>query len=77
MPGSPARLFQAFSEAERRAFERKLWAAYGSGHPCDYCSRPIGSKDVEFEVEASTGTLRFHRTCHQRWELECAEGAMR
>jgi len=53
-----------------------IWGGYGRGDVCSLCGEPIRSNEVEFEVpEADSGTLgsfRFHITCHDAWQLECA-----
>jgi hypothetical protein len=63
-----------FSEVDRRRLVRKLWAGYGTGNRCDYCSRPITAADVEFEVELASGVFRFHRACQSLWESAGQDG---
>jgi hypothetical protein len=50
-----------------------LWAGAGDGQLCSLCDRVIDSQQIEYELQF--GTLpqivyRFHRICHQAWELE-------
>jgi hypothetical protein len=54
--------------------EQSLWAGTGDGQPCSLCDRLIDAQQVEYEVEFvgdPRRLYRFHRVCHQAWELEC------
>jgi hypothetical protein len=56
-----------------RAAPQCLWAGTGSGESCALCDRPIEIQQVEYELEFNTQAAlvyRFHRICHQAWELE-------
>jgi len=51
-----------------------LWAGTGDGQLCSLCDRVIDSQQIEYELQFSTHAetvYRFHRICHQAWELEC------
>lgn len=51
-----------------------LWAGTGDGQLCSLCDRPINSQQIEYELQFNTNPLthyRFHRICHEAWELEC------
>ena len=51
-----------------------LWAGTGDGQPCSLCNRPIDAQQIEYELQFNTKPAllaRFHRICHQAWELEC------
>jgi hypothetical protein len=58
-----------------REVPAQLWGGYGSEALCSACGKSIGSKDLEFEYENGTKTLRFHRLCHGLWQLECERAA--
>jgi hypothetical protein len=69
-------------EARRRVAEGRLpcepqkylWAGAGEGKPCSLCDRPIDAQQIEYELQFKTTPVvmvRFHRICHQAWELEC------
>jgi hypothetical protein len=55
-----------------------LYAGYGgAGHHCELCRSPITSKEVEYELEFGTSTvkslrkiIRFHLACHAIWDYE-------
>jgi hypothetical protein len=53
-----------------------IWGGYGRGDVCSLCGEPIRSNEVEFEVpeDAAAGGMafKFHITCHDAWQLECA-----
>lgn len=54
--------------------QRYLWAGAGDGQLCSLCDRPIHHQQVEYEVQFGNSpqiVYRFHRICHQAWELEC------
>jgi hypothetical protein len=54
--------------------QRYLWAGTGDGQLCSLCDRPIHQQQIEYELQFSTSpqiVYRFHRVCHQAWELEC------
>ena len=54
--------------------EQHLWAGSGEGQVCSLCDRVIDSQQIEYEVQFATtpqAVYRFHRVCHQAWELEC------
>ncbi len=51
-----------------------MWAGSGAGAPCSLCDRSIDASEVEYELEFNTQPVsvhRFHRVCHEAWELEC------
>jgi hypothetical protein len=51
-----------------------LWAGAGDGQLCSLCDRVIDAQQIEYELQFTrTPQLvhRFHRICHQSWELEC------
>ncbi len=51
-----------------------MWAGTGEGLPCSICDRPIGENQIEYELQFDgeiRPIYRFHRICHQAWELEC------
>jgi hypothetical protein len=51
-----------------------LWAGAGDGQLCSLCDRSIDSQQIEYELQFETKIIyRFHRICHQAWELECIE----
>ncbi len=57
-----------------RAPQQYLWAGAGDGHLCSLCDRPIDSQQIEYELQFNTSPAthyRFHRICHEAWELEC------
>lgn len=50
---------------------RMTWFGPGSGNSCVACDLAVGLADVEVECDLSTGgTLRFHRSCYERWVAE-------
>jgi len=53
-----------------------IWGGYGRGDVCSLCGEPIRSHEVEFEVPEGTwgmhSAFKFHITCHDAWQLECA-----
>jgi hypothetical protein len=54
--------------------QQYLWAGAGDGQPCSLCDRPIMPDQIEYELQFNKDpqvVLRFHRICHQAWELEC------
>jgi hypothetical protein len=54
--------------------QQYMWAGAGDGQSCSLCDRPIGSQQIEYELQFNTQPVtvcRFHRICHQAWELEC------
>jgi hypothetical protein len=51
-----------------------LWAGTGDGQPCSLCDRAIDPGQIEYELQFNGTPLthfRFHRICHEAWELEC------
>jgi hypothetical protein len=72
-----------------RMHSQCIWGGYGRGDICSLCGEPIRSTEVEFEVpepeEAGqhdghshadpAAALKFHITCHDVWQLECAGDA--
>jgi hypothetical protein len=52
----------------------RIWGGRGSGQCCSLCGEPIGSDDVEIEldtaVEGNAG-VRFHARCHSLWQQVC------
>jgi hypothetical protein len=69
-------------EVRRRIADRRLpsepqlylWAGAGDGQICSLCDRAIDSQQIEYEVQFTASpevVHRFHRICHQAWELEC------
>ena len=57
---------------------RQIRAGYGSGRVCAACDQPIGSTQVEYEVEDDSHgrPLGFHMGCHDAWQLECARAKL-
>jgi len=54
--------------------EQLLWAGTGDGQICSLCDREIDSQQIEYELQFALHpqiVYRFHRICHQAWELEC------
>jgi hypothetical protein len=54
--------------------QQYLWAGAGDGQSCSLCDRPIAPQQIEYELQLKTSpptVFRFHRICHQAWELEC------
>ncbi len=49
----------------------RAWAGRGNGEACVLCDAPIGSAQIEFEVEWGGGSqarlLRFHELCYRLW----------
>jgi hypothetical protein len=51
-----------------------LWAGAGDGQLCSLCDRVIDAQQIEYELQFGIHPqviYRFHRICHQAWELEC------
>jgi hypothetical protein len=48
----------------------KVWVGYGNGRPCDGCDDPITTVQLEYEVDISDRTLRFHSKCLEAWHQE-------
>lgn len=74
--------YELRQEARRRVAEGRLprisqqylWAGAGTGEACSLCDRPIFSQQIEYELQFEADPMilyRFHRICHQAWELEC------
>ena len=54
-----------------REVEGKMFAGYGTGHPCDACETTIANTQVEWEFDSPDGrTVRFHLGCAGLWEAE-------
>jgi hypothetical protein len=53
--------------------QQHMWAGAGNGAPCSLCDRPIDARQIEYELQfdADPVIVRFHRICHEAWELEC------
>jgi hypothetical protein len=54
--------------------QQYMWAGAGDGQPCSLCDRPIDAQQIEYELQFNAqpaAVLRFHRVCHEMWELEC------
>ncbi len=54
--------------------QQYLWAGAGDGQLCSLCDRIIDVSQIEYELQFNTipvSVFRFHRICHQAWELEC------
>jgi hypothetical protein len=54
--------------------QQYLWAGAGDGQLCSLCDRSIDPQQIEYELQFNTNPqiiYRFHRICHQAWELEC------
>jgi hypothetical protein len=53
----------------------RMWAGSGAGLPCSLCDRPISPEQIEYELQFAANpsrlTYRFHRICHEAWELVC------
>jgi hypothetical protein len=54
----------------------RTWAGQGTGLKCHLCGRPIGSHEIEYEVELDPERpgkrLRFHFRCQQAWAEKTA-----
>jgi hypothetical protein len=51
-----------------------LWAGAGDHQLCSLCDRPIDPEQIEYELQFHANprtSYRFHRICHEAWELEC------
>jgi hypothetical protein len=51
-----------------------LWAGAGDHQLCSLCDRPIDPEQIEYELQFHANPripYRFHRICHEAWELEC------
>jgi hypothetical protein len=50
----------------------RIWACYGNGGRCELCTRPIGVREIEYEVEwvmpGAVQVLCFHLSCYRQWE---------
>jgi hypothetical protein len=58
----------------RREAQQYLWAGTGDGQLCSLCDRLIDERQIEYELQFIAHpqiVYRFHRICHQAWELEC------
>ena len=67
-PGTLARDGQQEAPPVRRPL--RTWAGHGTGIACNACGAAINEKDIEYEVELSSGsdgTLHFHFNCYQDW----------
>ena len=54
--------------------QQYLWAGAGDGQLCSLCDRLIHPQQIEYELQFNSNPqiiYRFHRICHQAWELEC------
>ena len=53
----------------------RVWGGPGSGVTCALCGEVIPSNEMEYEADATIGTvariLHFHFVCHAAWQLEC------
>jgi hypothetical protein len=50
---------------------RTIWAGFGSGRPCDGGGEPIGTGEVEYELDfESSRTIRFHVACDGIWRAQ-------
>ena len=45
----------------------KYFAGKGTGQRCDVCEQAITDDQLEYEIDVSEGTLRFHNTCLDMW----------
>ena len=45
-----------------------MWVGGGRGESCDGCEVAILPTQVEYELDVSGRTLRFHRACAALWE---------
>jgi len=49
-----------------------LWAGMGDGKRCAACAAPIGAREVEYEVNLTSGKkVLLHQPCHAIWLQEC------
>jgi hypothetical protein len=57
-----------------RVLALHLWGAHGTGSLCALCDQPIGSDQIEYEIQCPVDgdmrTFRFHIDCASAWELE-------
>ena len=48
---------------------QKVWAGPGSGRVCHVCEEPIGSREIENEVEVGSAVvLLLHADCFRVWQ---------
>lgn len=63
----------------RRRPER-MWGGPGGGAPCALCRKPVGSDEIEFELQFTSGegagaaNYHVHLRCLAAWELERHSG---
>lgn len=52
----------------------KCWVGNGTSRLCDACDVPIGTDQLEHELDIAAGvTLRFHAKCFEAWHEMRAE----
>ena len=53
-----------------------LWASMGDGKRCAACAEPIAARQVEYEVNLTSGKkILLHQPCHAIWLKECEADA--
>lgn len=58
-----------------RAVGESIWAGPGTGRVCVLCNKPIGSEQIEYEIQQLGGpSFRFHIRCHAIWQLALSDG---
>ena len=45
----------------------KYFAGKGTGQPCGVCEQAITAEELEYELDISGQTLRFHEKCLDIW----------
>lgn len=63
-----------------RRYPERLWGGPGTGARCTICDEPVGTDDIEFELEFPTGddrrgdgNPRVHTRCFSEWESACRD----
>jgi len=52
---------------------QKYFAGKGTGQLCDVCEQAITAEHLEYELDVSGRTLRFHEECLDMWRQARAE----
>src|SRR5262245_2500291 len=53
-----------------RVGRARVWAGYGTEHPCHVCGNVIRARDIEHEVVDTGGPVLVHATCLRIWHEE-------
>jgi hypothetical protein len=58
-----------------RSTQGRAWAGRGGGRVCALCDQTIEVDEIEYELDAPSGTaiqvIRFHAGCYRLWR-ECS-----